>query len=86
MNGGMKFEDAFHARLQLIKPTLRSFAEMEERHPAPLSPGVQHLVHTLHRLGKHVYFVSGGMKQVCGWHRHSHTPPPLPQPPPARQG
>ncbi len=64
MNGVLKFEDAFHERLQLIKPTVRSFAEMEERHPATLSPGVERLVHTLHRKGKHVYFVSGGMKQV----------------------
>ena len=64
MNGGVKFEDAFHARLQLIKPTRKMFSDIEERHPAELSPHMGDLVEALHGKGVHVYLVSGGMKLV----------------------
>ncbi len=64
MNGGVKFEDAFHDRLQLIKPTLKMFSDIEERQPAVLSPGMAQLVELLHGKGVHVYLVSGGMKLV----------------------
>ncbi len=64
MNGGVKFEDAFHDRLQLIKPTATMMQEMERRYPPVLSVHVEELIHALHRKGTHVYLVSGGMKEV----------------------
>lgn len=61
MGGGMLFQDALRARLELMRP---SRAAIEALPPAVLSPGVAEFVRDLHAAGKEVFLVSGGFRQM----------------------
>ena len=43
MDGGVKFEDAIAARLDLIKPSKNDVAVCLRRHPPPVTPGAAEL-------------------------------------------
>jgi phosphoserine phosphatase len=62
MEGGMKFQDALAARLQLLQPSKRQILSCLEERPFQLTPGVQELIQTLQQYQKDVYFVSGGFR------------------------
>jgi len=62
MDGGVKFEDALAARLDIIKPSKLNIAQCLKDHPLKLSQGVDTLIEALHHRGTHVYLVSGGFR------------------------
>jgi phosphoserine phosphatase len=62
MEGGMKFQDALRARLDLLKPARPQIEQCLVDRPLQLTPGVQELVEKCHAAGKHVYLVSGGFR------------------------
>jgi phosphoserine phosphatase len=62
MEGGMKFQDALKARLELLMPTRNQIMDCIEKHPFQLSPHVLEFIRKLHLLGKDVYLVSGGFR------------------------
>jgi len=62
MGGGVKFEDALAARLEIIKPSRQDIASCLEQHPLKLSEGVDRLIEALHARGTDVYLVSGGFR------------------------
>ena len=62
MEGGMKFEDALKARLELLEPSRQQILDCLEAHPLELTPGVQQLVETLHSKNVDVFLVSGGFR------------------------
>jgi phosphoserine phosphatase len=62
MEGGMKFQDALRARLDLLKPGRSQIEQCLIERPLQLTPGVQELVEKCHATGKHVYLVSGGFR------------------------
>ncbi|RLO11332.1 hypothetical protein DYB28_014080, partial [Aphanomyces astaci] len=62
MNGGVKFEDALAARLDIIKPSQKDIADCLRVHPPQLTPGIEALIKGLHARDVHVYFVSGGFR------------------------
>ena len=64
MNGGVKFEDALAARLQIIQPSRQDVESCLKNHPFQLTPGIQDLIQALHERNTHVYLVSGGFRQM----------------------
>jgi phosphoserine phosphatase len=62
MEGGMKFQDALSARLDLLRPTKQQILDCLEQHPFQLTPKVQELIRTLQSVNKDVYLVSGGFR------------------------
>ena len=62
MEGGMKFQDALKARLELMEPSRQEILDCLEAHPLELTPGVQELVKALHAKGVDVFLVSGGFR------------------------
>ena len=62
MEGGMKFEDALKARLDLLEPSRKEILDCLEKHPLVLSPGIENLVKTLHSKNVDVFLVSGGFR------------------------
>ena len=64
MDGGVKFEDAIAARLDLIKPSKNDVAECLRRHPPPVTPGAAELCAALAERGTLVYVVSGGFRAM----------------------
>lgn len=62
MEGGMKFQDALAARLQLMEPSKPSIEACLRDRPLELTAGVQELVEQLQAAGKDVYLVSGGFR------------------------
>ncbi|KAF0742581.1 hypothetical protein Ae201684_002482 [Aphanomyces euteiches] len=62
MNGGVKFEDALAARLDIIQPSRAAIAECLKVHPPQLTRGIQSLINGLHERNIDVYFVSGGFR------------------------
>ena len=64
MGGSVPFHDALEARLQLIKPSLSDIESCHIEHPLQLTKGVKQLISSLHKLGTHVYLVSGGFRQM----------------------
>lgn len=62
MEGGMKFQDALAARLQLLKPSKQSIHDCLRERPLELTPGIAELIQTLQDAKKHVYLVSGGFR------------------------
>eukprot|EP00532_Pseudo-nitzschia_australis_P011536 CAMPEP_0168242600 /NCGR_PEP_ID=MMETSP0140_2-20121125/23539_1 /TAXON_ID=44445 /ORGANISM="Pseudo-nitzschia australis, Strain 10249 10 AB" /LENGTH=348 /DNA_ID=CAMNT_0008177777 /DNA_START=268 /DNA_END=1314 /DNA_ORIENTATION=+ len=62
MEGGMKFQDALEARLELLEPSRQQILDCLEAHPLELTPGVQQLVETLHSKNVDVFLVSGGFR------------------------
>lgn len=64
MNGGVKFEDALAARLQIIQPSKQDVEACLINHPFQLTPGIQDLIQALQERSIHVYLVSGGFRQM----------------------
>jgi len=64
MEGGMKYEESLAARLKLMNPSLKLVQQMLQASPPQPSPHVAELINTLKANGKHVYFVSGGFRQI----------------------
>jgi phosphoserine phosphatase len=64
MNGGVKFEDALAARLQILQPSRQDIDACLTNHPFKLTPGIQDLIRTLQERSIHVYLVSGGFRQM----------------------
>jgi|UPI0005819FE9 phosphoserine phosphatase len=62
MEGGMKFQEALAARLNLLEPSQQAIMECLEAHPLKLTSGMADLVQVLADQGKHVYLVSGGFR------------------------
>lgn len=62
MEGGMKFQDALAARLELLQPSQESILDCLQRHPLELTPGVQAFVRELQKQNKAVFLVSGGFR------------------------
>lgn len=62
MEGGMKFQDALAARLNLMQPGKQQIEQCLVERPLELTDGVHELVDKLHAAGKHVYLVSGGFR------------------------
>lgn len=62
MEGGMPFQDALAARLDLLQPSRRQIERCLQEHPFSLTPGVERLVQALHQTGKAVHLVSGGFR------------------------
>ena len=62
MEGGMKFEDALQARLDLLEPSRKQILDCLEAHPLELTAGVEDLVKALHAKSVDVFLVSGGFR------------------------
>jgi phosphoserine phosphatase len=62
MDGGMKFEDALKARLDLLEPSRQQILDCLEAHPLELTPGIEELVQALHAKNVDVFLVSGGFR------------------------
>jgi len=62
MEGGMKFEDALKARLDLLEPSRQQILDCLVEHPLELTPGIENLVKTLHSKNVDVFLVSGGFR------------------------
>jgi len=64
MGGSMPFHEALALRLSAMQPSKQALAEMLEKHPLQLTPGVKDLIEALHANKQDVYFVSGGFRQM----------------------
>lgn len=62
MEGGMKFDEALEARLDLLQPSRQEILDCLEAHPLELTPGIADLVKALHDKNVEVYLVSGGFR------------------------
>lgn len=62
MEGGMKFQDALKARLDLLTPSKLQIESCLDEHPLKLSPGVAEFIQALQDANKAVYLVSGGFR------------------------
>jgi phosphoserine phosphatase len=64
MEGGMKFEDALEARLNLIQPSQEQILSCLKDHPFVLTPGIKAVVKHLHDRGTLVFLISGGFRNM----------------------
>ena len=64
MGGGVTFQEALKARLDLIQPSRQQVADCLAEHPAPLTPGVAEFIAALQARDCHVYLISGGFRQM----------------------
>jgi len=64
MGGSMPFHEALALRLSAMKPSQQQLTAMLTEHPLQLTPGVADLIAVLHSRNQHVYFVSGGFRQM----------------------
>ena len=64
MEGKMDFRESFAARLSIIQPTSRMIQNFLATHQLPFTSSVEELIHELHRQGKHVYLISGGIRNM----------------------
>merc|ERR1740138_230086 len=64
MGGSMPFHEALALRLGAMQPSKQQVESMLEKEPLQLTPGVADLISTLHGRSQHVYFVSGGFRQM----------------------
>ena len=64
MGGGVKFEDALKARLDIIEPGIEDIRGCLAEDPPRLNPGVEELIKLLHERGTDVYLISGGFRLV----------------------
>jgi len=64
MEGGVTFQEALQARLDLIRPSTQAVEALMRDSPLQLSPGVEKLVAALHARGTAVYLISGGFRQM----------------------
>ena len=62
MEGGMKFQDALAARLELLEPSKASIEECLKATPLQLTPGVHEFIQKLQNAQKDVFLVSGGFR------------------------
>jgi len=62
MMGDVKFEDALKSRLDVLQPSRQVILSFLQNHQFKLSPGIDELIRVLQQRGKHVYFVSGGLR------------------------
>jgi phosphoserine phosphatase len=65
MGGGVPFQEALKARLDLMNPSREQVAAFLAANPPKLSPGIKEVMAALKANGKDVYLVSGGFRQVC---------------------
>ena len=63
MDGRLSIEEVYARRLALIRPDRAAIAWVGERYVAEQVPGARETVARLHRIGKVVYVVSGGLLQ-----------------------
>ena len=56
--------DVYEKRLSLIKPSLSDIKTLKQLYLNNLIPDAYECIHLLHRLGKEIYLVSGGIKQA----------------------
>lgn len=64
MGGSMPFHEALALRLSAMQPSQQQVADMLEKEPLQLTPGVADLITALHDAKKDVYFVSGGFRNM----------------------
>lgn len=64
MGGGIPFQDALKARLDIMNPSRQDVDTFLSNNPPSLSPGIDELVQLLQQKGKVVYLVSGGFTQM----------------------
>jgi phosphoserine phosphatase len=64
MGGTVLFQDALHARLELIKPSSQDITALLAKHPIRFSQGIEALITQLQARGIHVFLVSGGFRQM----------------------
>ncbi|KAK9795605.1 hypothetical protein WJX73_007624 [Symbiochloris irregularis] len=64
MQGGVKFEEALAARLDLMHPSKQKVQDFVASHPPQYSPGIPELVKALHQRGTAVFLVSGGFHAI----------------------
>jgi len=64
MGGSMPFHEALALRLSAMKPSQQQVTQMLKEEPLQLTPGVKELIAALQSRGQHVYFVSGGFRQM----------------------
>jgi len=64
MGGGIPFQDALKARLDIMNPSRKNVEDYVASHPPLLSPGIDKLMSELQSHGKDVYLVSGGFRQM----------------------
>ena len=62
MEGGMKFQDALAARLDLLQPSRQDILNCQQQHPLELTSGVAGFIESLHANNVDVYLVSGGFR------------------------
>jgi len=62
MEGGMKFDEALEARLDLMQPSRQQILDCLEATPLELTPGIADLVKALHSKNVEVFLVSGGFR------------------------
>lgn len=64
MGGSVLFQDALAERLNIIQPSKADLNKFLNAHPFHLTKDIENVISTLHSLGKKVYLVSGGFRQV----------------------
>ena len=64
MDGGVPFQEALAARLEIIQPSKAALDAFLAFDPPNLSPGVVELVGALRGAGREVFLVSGGFRQM----------------------
>lgn len=62
MEGGMAFQDALQARLDLLRPSRQSILQLLKEQPFVLTDGVKDLMHALQRKKVDIWLVSGGFR------------------------
>ena len=61
MSGSLPIDAIYAKRLSIVRPDQAAVSWLGERYVEELVPGARETVNTLHRLGKAVYIVSGGL-------------------------
>ena len=64
MGGGVTFQEALSARLELMKPTKEQLDSFIKANPPKISKGVDTFIARLHARSVDVYLVSGGFTQM----------------------
>jgi phosphoserine phosphatase len=61
MNGSLPIDAVYAKRLSIVRPDREAVAWLGERYVQEMVPGAGETIEALHRLGKAVYVVSGGL-------------------------
>ncbi len=64
MNGELRIDDIYSARIALIRPTRAELEQLAEVYLANIVPGVRELFKELHRAGVHTAIMSGGLRDA----------------------